>query len=64
MGAALVECYRLLRARDKQPDGTSRWDGDLLEAETELVALNADYGIEMMPTDDSPKPSGRAILSI
>ena len=64
VGAALVECYRLLRARDKQPDGSSRWDGDLLEAETELIALNADYGIEMMPTDDSPKPSGRAILSI
>lgn len=61
--ASLVEVYEALRRRDREEYPT-RWLEDLDEARMKLQALQADYGIEPMLTDDSSKPRGRAILRV
>lgn len=61
--AALAECYKFLRRRDRR-EQPGRWDEEYLEAQAELQALNADYGIEPMLTEDTKAPRGRAILRV
>ena len=61
--AALAECYRFLRRRDSK-EQQGRWDEEYLETLGELEALQADYGIEPMLTQDSAMPSGVAILPV
>ncbi|KKL11586.1 hypothetical protein LCGC14_2544350, partial [marine sediment metagenome] len=61
--AALVECYKYLIKRDRR-NMPERWLPELEDAEAELIAMQADYGIEGMLTEDSAKPAYRAILPV
>ena len=61
--AALVECYKHLIRRDHR-EKPERWLSELDDAESELIALQDDYGIEGMLVEDSPKPIGSVILPV
>ena len=61
--AALVECYKYLIKRDRR-QMPERWLAELADAESELIAIQDDYGIEGMLVEDSPKPIGRVILPV
>ena len=61
--AAMVECYKYLIRRDRRTM-PERWLPELEDAESELIALQDDYGIEGMLVEDSPKLIGVAILPV
>jgi hypothetical protein len=61
--AAIYEVYKHLRRRD-QREMPERWLEELDNAQTELVAMQLDYGIEGMLTEDSKKPIGRVIQPV
>lgn len=61
--AALAECYRFLWRRDRK-EYPQRWVDEREDAEAELQAIQAEYGIEMLMTEDSPRPIGSAVVKV
>lgn len=57
ISAALeYEVFHYLKARDKK-EAPGRWDQDEAEALTLLKAMQREYGIEPLLTEDSPQPT-------
>jgi len=61
--SALLEAYEFLRRRDQHTHET-RWLEEIQKQETKVLALQAEYGIEPMLTEDSPRPHGRIFAKV